>query len=453
MHRVLVANRGEIACRVIRACRAEGVETVAVYSDADKNALHVEMADDARHIGGANPRDSYLKTGAILDAVQAAKADAVHPGYGFLAENATFAEAVASAGLIWIGPNAQHIRDMGDKSAARKIAQDAGVPVLPGSERVDAADSNALAQAGEKTGYPLLIKAIAGGGGIGMRLVQSPDQLVEAAEATGVLAGSAFGDSGVFLERFIANARHVEVQVFGLGDGRAVHFFERECSVQRRFQKIIEESPSPGVSDAVRADMYAAAVALTRACHYAGVGTVEFIVDDNSGEFFFLEMNTRIQVEHPVTEMVCGVDLVALQLRFAGGNLSELEQDSNSTSGHAIECRLYAENPQRMFLPSPGTLEKLEFPESAGQVRIDTGFREGDVITPNYDPMIAKVIARGDDRGMACERIAEALRDIRLEGLETNINFLLKCVEHPAFRTGKTTTDFVEQHKKDLITS
>lgn len=451
MRRVLVANRGEIACRVIRACRAEGIATVAVYSDADKDSLHVEEADDARYIGAPNPRDSYLNTQTILVAAKDAQADAIHPGYGFLAENADFAEAVESADLIWVGPRPQNIREMGNKNTARKIAQDAGVPIVPGSERIEIADADALVRAGKKLGYPLLIKAAVGGGGIGMRLVQSPDQLAGAAEATVVLAERAFGDGSIFLEHFVANARHVEVQIFGFGDGRAVHFFERECSVQRRFQKIIEEARSPGISDSVRANMYGTAVALAQACRYAGAGTVEFIVDDDSGEFFFLEMNTRIQVEHPVTEMVCGVDLVSLQLRFAAGTLSNIEQDSIAVAGHAIECRLYAENPERMFLPSPGTLQRLQFPVSREDVRVDTGFRQGDVITPYYDPMIAKIIACGSDRNAARVRMAATLDEICVQGTVSNLDFLKKCVDHLAFRNGKTTTNFVDQHKTDLI--
>ena len=380
-----------------------------------------------------------------------AKADAIHPGYGFLAENADFADAVESAGLIWIGPRPQSIREMGDKNAARNIARAAGVPILPGSERVEVANPIALEDAGKKTGYPLLIKAAAGGGGIGMRLVQSPDQLADAAESTSTLAERSFGDGGIFLERFIVNARHVEVQVFGFGDGGAVHFFERECSVQRRFQKVIEEAPSPGISDSTRVGMYAAAVSLTQACHYAGAGTVEFIVDDDSGEFFFLEMNTRIQVEHPVTEMICGVDLVVLQLRLAAGGLSGISQDSITHSGHAIECRLYAENPQRMFLPSPGKLERLQLPASSADVRIDTGFQQGDEITPYYDPMIAKIIVHGDDRNAARSRMIDTLAGIDLQGVASNLNFLKKCVDHHAFRDGKTTTNFIDQYKSDLV--
>lgn len=453
MRRVLIANRGEIACRIIRACRAEGLAAVAVYSDADANTLHVENADDARPIGGAAPRDSYLNFDAILAAARDARADAVHPGYGFLAENADFAEAVESAGLIWVGPRAQNIRDMGDKNAAREMAQAAGVPVLPGSGRVAADDAGALARAGEQTGYPLLIKAAAGGGGIGMRQVDSAGQLAAAAEATAALAGRAFGDSGIFLERFVANARHVEVQVFGFGDGRAAHFFERECSLQRRFQKIIEEAPSPGISAALRADMHAAAVALARAVRYRGAGTVEFVVDDERGEFFFLEMNTRIQVEHPVTEMICGVDLVALQLRLAAGALrdADLDQASIAATGHAIECRLYAENPARLFLPSPGTLEQLQFPATGADVRVDTGFRQGDVITPHYDPMLAKIIAHGQDRDAARATLAAALDAVRVGGVAGNLEFLKNCIAHPAFRAGETLTNFVDRHKDDLI--
>jgi len=452
MRRVLIANRGEIACRIIRACRAEGLAAVAVYSDADANALHVECADDARRIGGAAPRNSYLNFDVILAAAKDARADAVHPGYGFLAENADFADAVESAGLIWVGPRAQSIRDMGDKNAAREAAQAAGVPVLPGSGRVAVNDADSLLRAGEQTGYPLLIKAAAGGGGIGMRQVDSAEQLVDAAEATATLAGRAFGDDGIFLERFVANARHVEVQVFGFGDGRAVHFFERECSLQRRFQKIIEEAPSPGISAALRADMHAAAVALARAVRYRGAGTVEFVVDDDRGEFFFLEMNTRIQVEHPVTEMICGVDLVALQLRLAAGaDDAAIEQNAIAAVGHAIECRLYAEDPSRMFLPSPGELKQLQFPAAGDDMRVDTGFRQGDVITPHYDPMLAKIIARGPDRATACARMTSALDATRVDGVVSNLDFLKNCIAHPAFRAGDTLTNFVERHKDDLM--
>ena len=451
MRCVLIANRGEIACRIIRTCRTEGISTVAVYSDADKDSLHVKMADNARYVGASNPRDSYLKAETILEVAKDAKADAVHPGYGFLAENADFASAVEFAGLIWVGPSPQSIREMGEKNAAREIAQVSGVPILPGSGHIEVADSHALTYAGEKTGYPLLIKAVAGGGGIGMRLVQSPEQLPIAAEATSTLAEKAFGNGSIFLERYVANARHVEVQVFGFGDGNAVHFFERECSVQRRFQKVIEEAPSPGISDSVRTKMYEAAVSLVKARSYTGAGTVEFVVDDDSGEFFFLEMNTRIQVEHPVTEMICGVDLISLQLRLAAGELLSIDQESITRDGHAIECRLYAENPERMFLPSPGKLECFKFPKNNTGVRVDTGFQQGDSITPYYDPMIAKVIAHGSDRNVACSRISSALNDIRLQGAVSNLDFLKKCIEHAAFQSGTTTTNFIDLHKTDLL--
>lgn len=451
MRRVLIANRGEIACRIIRACRAEGLETVAVYSDADKDALHKQSADDSRHIGAANARDSYLKVDNILAAAKSAKADAIHPGYGFLAENAEFAEAVQKAGIVWVGPSAQSIREMGDKNAARETAKAAGVPVLPGTGRVDVGDAQALARAGEQTGYPLLIKAAAGGGGIGMRHVHSPEQLAEAAEAASVLAERAFGDSGVFFERFVKNARHVEVQVFGDGKGGAVHFFERECSIQRRFQKVVEEAPSPGISDATREKMCAATVALARDRRYAGAGTVEFVVDDDNGDFFFLEMNTRIQVEHPVTEMICGVDLVALQLRLAGGSFAGIAQDSMAAACHAIECRLYAENPARMFLPSPGKLECFQLPETGAEIRVDTGFKEGDTITPHYDPMIAKIITAGKDRESARAKMGEVLGGVQLRGVESNLEFLRKVTAHRAFAEGKTTTDFIGRYKSDLV--
>lgn len=451
MHKVLVANRGEIACRVIRSCRKLGLATVAVYSEADKNALHVTLADDKIAIGPAPAKQSYLLAEGIIAAAKTARADAVHPGYGFLSENAEFAAAVARAGLTWIGPTPQSIDDMGDKERARLLAKAAGVPVLEGSARFTAGNLHGLEEAAEAVGYPLLVKAAQGGGGIGMRRVDEPAKLLETVKATQGLAEKAFGDSGVYLERFIEPARHIEVQVFGFGDGRAVHLFERECSIQRRFQKILEESPAPGVPDAMRQAMSEAALALTRQQRYRGAGTVEFVAD-NAGRFYFLEMNTRIQVEHPVTEMITGQDLVALQFRLARGEgLEELTQDRICRAGHAVETRIYAENPAKNFVPSPGPLKVFAPPPDQTGLRLDTGFREGDAITFHYDPMICKLIALGATRDEALDRLAAALAVFRIDGVTTNIPFLRRLIAHPGFRAGQSSTRFVETHLAELI--
>ena len=452
MNTILVANRGEIACRVIRSARALGARTVAVYSEADRHSLHVEQADEAVHIGPAKAADSYLNVEAILAAARVSGATAVHPGYGFLAENAAFARRVTEAGLVWIGPGPDQIEAMGDKARARRIAQGAGVPVVPGSDRFPGGELAGLAAAAAAVGYPLLVKASAGGGGIGMRLVEAEDQLVKTAEATQTMAARSFGDGTIFLERYIPRARHVEIQVFGCGDGRAVHLHERDCSIQRRFQKVVEESPAPGLPADVRERMAAAAVALARQQRYTGAGTVEFIVDARTHEFFFLEMNTRIQVEHPVTEMISGVDLVALQLRLAGGDtLPDLVQASIVTRGHAVECRIYAENPAKNFLPSPGRLNRLTLPASSDSVRIDTGVREGDTITAYYDPMIAKLICHGPDRDVALDAMQAALAASAIDGIANNIDFLGRVVSHPAFRGGEVFTGFIDTYKTELI--
>jgi 3-methylcrotonyl-CoA carboxylase alpha subunit len=451
MNKLLIANRGEIACRIIRAARALGLATVAVHSDADAGAMHTALADEAVRIGSSKPAESYLKIDALLAAARATGADAVHPGYGFLAENEGFARAVAEAGLTWVGPTPESIEAMGDKARARALAEAAGVPVLPGSRRFPEGDLEGIEAAGDAVGFPLLVKASGGGGGIGMRVVDAPADLRKVAEATQGMAARSFGDGTVFLERYIRNARHVEVQVFGFGDGRAVHLFERECSIQRRFQKIVEESPSPGIFAANRDRMTAAAVALAEAVRYRGAGTIEFVVDDDSQGFFFLEMNTRIQVEHPVTEAVTGLDLVGLQLRLAAGEALALRQEDIRQSGHAIECRLYAENPARMFLPQPGTLTRLVLPEGMDGIRVDTGVRQGDAVTPFYDPMIAKIIAHGADRDAAIARMLAALARVEVEGLVANAPFLARTIGHPAFRAGRTTTSFVDTHKAELI--
>jgi 3-methylcrotonyl-CoA carboxylase alpha subunit len=452
MNRVLIANRGEIACRIIRSCKALGLETVAVHSEADANALHVALADGAVLIGPAPARQSYLDMDAVVAAAQAARVDAIHPGYGFLSENPRFAERVEAVGFTWIGPRPKTIEDMGDKERARLLARAAGVPVLPGSPRFAPADLFGLEEEAERVGYPLLVKAAAGGGGIGMQRVEQAEKLLGVVESTQQMAERAFGDGTVYLERFIPKARHVEIQVFGLGDGQAVHLFERDCSIQRRYQKIIEETPAPDLAEETRRAMSAAAVALAAQERYRGAGTIEFVVDATTKDFFFLEMNTRIQVEHPVTEMTTGHDLVALQIRLArGDDLSELVQDGIRQEGHAIECRIYAENPGRMFLPSPGPLEVFRLPEPGDGVRIDAGVRQGDQITPHYDPLIAKLICRGTDRGEAIERSIAALGASAIEGIHSNLQFLIRALKHPVFRAGDVHTGFVDTHRAELI--
>ena len=454
MERVLIANRGEIACRIIRSCRALGLETVAIYSEADQDALHVELADGAEPIGPAAARQSYLNIDAVLAAARAARADAIHPGYGFLAENPRFAERVEAEGLTWIGPRPKTIEDMGDKERARLLARAAGVPVLPGSPRFGAHDVSGLEEEAARVGYPLLVKAAAGGGGIGMQRVDAPDKLASVVDSTQKMAERAFGDGTVYLERLVPKARHVEIQVFGFGDGHAVHLFERECSIQRRFQKIIEETPAPGLPEDARRQMAEAAAALAAQERYRGAGTVEFVVDAESGEFFFLEMNTRIQVEHPVTEMTTGLDLVALQIRLArGDDLSDLRQEKIRPRGSAIECRIYAENPSKMFLPSPGPLEVFRLPEPAEGIRIDAGVREGDRITPHYDPLIAKLVCHGADRREAIGRSLAALRASAIEGIHSNLPFLMRVLEHPAFQAGDVHTGFVDAHRPQLMTT
>jgi 3-methylcrotonyl-CoA carboxylase alpha subunit len=451
MRKVLVANRGEIACRVMRSCQRLGLGTVAVYSDADKDALHVVTAGEARPIGPPPAKDSYLAAEKLVGAARDAGADAVHPGYGFLAENSQFARAVMAAGLTWIGPTPQTIEDMGDKERARLLAQAAGVPVLPGSARFTPDNLHGLDVAGEAVGYPLLVKAAAGGGGIGMRRVDRAADLEKTVTATQTFAEKSFGDASIYLERFVEPARHVEIQVFGFGDGRAVHLFERECSIQRRFQKIIEESPSPGITPQTRTAMARCAAALAAQERYAGAGTVEFVADED-GAFYFLEMNTRIQVEHPVTEMTTGLDLVELQIRLARGeDLSDLTQERVAPAGHAIECRIYAENPARNFMPAPGPLTVFAPPVGLPGIRIDAGFRQGDKISFYYDPMIAKVIAHGGNRSEAVARLDAALAQFNIEGLMTNIAFLRRVLAHPDFQTGRTFTRFVDNHMQELM--
>jgi len=450
--KVLVANRGEIACRVIASCKRLGLATVAVYSEADAKSLPVACADEAVAIGPAPAKQSYLVADNILKAARETGADAIHPGYGFLAENEDFAAAVIAAGLTWIGPAPESIADMGDKERARELARIAKVPILPGSRRIAKGEAGGLDALGGDVGYPLLVKAAAGGGGIGMRRVDDAAQLGAVVEATQTLAEKAFGDGTVYLERLVEKARHIEIQVFGFGDGRAVHMFERECSIQRRFQKIVEESRAPNLALATLDRMAEAAVSLAAEQRYAGAGTVEFVVDAERGDFYFLEMNTRIQVEHPVTEMLTGLDLVALQIRLAAGDrLAELMQASIRASGHAVEARIYAENPSKNFMPSPGPLKLFRTPPTGPELRIDTGVREGDAISFHYDPMIAKMIAHGADRHAAIDRLLGALGAMQVDGVATNIDFLKRLMANAAFRAGDSFTGFIPAHAGDLL--
>ena len=447
MQKVLIANRGEIACRITRSCRRLGYASVAVFSEADASAQHVLLADEAYPIGPAPVRESYLRIEAILDVAARSGARFIHPGYGLLSENTSFAEAVEAAGLVWVGPAPASITAMADKGRARDLAVAANVPVLPGSPRLDLENDAAVVAAGDQVGYPLLVKASGGGGGIGMRLVEKAGDVVKTARTVSALAERTFGDGGVFFERYVARARHIEVQIFGLGDGRVFHLFDRECSIQRRFQKVIEEAPAPRVSAATRAEMTEAACRLAAGQNYAGAGTIEFILDDETGAFYFLEMNTRIQVEHPVTEMITGQDIVGLQLSLAAGEtLDALADQPPEYSGHSIECRLYAENPAKKFFPSPGILERLQLPEAAPDLRIDTGFVEGDTVTPYYDPMIAKIITSGPDRPAAVAAMAAALARIEVSGITTNLEFLKRVAAHPEFLVAQTDTRFIERH-------
>ena len=450
--KVLIANRGEIARRVIASCRRLGLQSVSIYSEADATLAHVGEADQAFAVGGPRAQDSYLRVDRLLSVAAESGAGAVHPGYGFLSENAAFAEAVGAAGLVFIGPDPQTIRDMGDKQRARDIASRAGVPVVPGSRRFEVDELDGLEPAGETVGYPLLVKASAGGGGIGMRRVDRPEQLREVAVATQSMAAKAFGDGAIFLERFIAKARHVEMQVFGFGDGTAIHLYERDCSLQRRYQKVIEESPAPRLPAKVRDRMAADAVALCQATRYRGAGTVEFVVDAGTFEYFFLEMNTRIQVEHPVTEMLTGRDLVAMQIELARGNLSPITQAAIEPTGHAIEARIYAENPSKKFMPSPGKLERFRPPAMEG-LRVDAGYREGDMVTPFYDPMIAKVIVQAPTRDQARDTLAQALRAFEIEGIRNNRDFLVACLQDDVFAAGDVSTGFIDQRLDALLAS
>ena len=447
---ILIANRGEIACRVIETARAMGVRTVAVYSDADRTAKHVAMADRAVHIGGSAPSESYLKGDRIIEVALETGAQGIHPGYGFLSENPDFVEAVEAAGLSFIGPSAKAIRAMGLKDAAKKLMEEAGVPVVPGYHGENQ-EPGFLAGQADEIGYPVLIKAIAGGGGKGMRLVESPAKFAEALESAKGEAKTAFGNEAVLIEKFVQKPRHIEVQVFGDGE-KAVHLFERDCSLQRRHQKVIEEAPAPGMTAEMREAMGNAAVRAAEAIGYAGAGTIEFIVDGSDGlrtdGFWFMEMNTRLQVEHPVTEAITGVDLVEWQLRVASGEGLPKSQEELEINGHAFEARLYAEDVPKGFLPATGRLAHLEFPEGA---RADSGVRAGDEISPFYDPMIAKLITHGATRAGALRRMSAALGDCQVAGTVTNLAFLGALTHHAGFARGDVDTGLIERDLDTLV--
>ncbi|WP_414439198.1 acetyl-CoA carboxylase biotin carboxylase subunit [Burkholderia sp. 22PA0106] len=451
--KILIANRGEIACRVAATCRRMGIASVAVYSDADANAKHVAACDEAVPIGGAAAADSYLRGEHIVAAALATGAQAIHPGYGFLSENEAFAQACAAAGLVFIGPPVDAIAAMGSKAAAKALMQRAGVPLVPGYHGDDQ-DPALLHREADAIGYPVLLKASAGGGGKGMRVVERSADFPAALASCQREAASSFGNDRVLIEKYLQRPRHVEVQVFGDTHGHTVYLFDRDCSVQRRHQKVLEEAPAPGLPDAQRRAMGEAAVAAARAVGYVGAGTVEFIVTGE--QFYFMEMNTRLQVEHPVTEMVSGLDLVEWQLRAASGEPLPLGQAELKASGHAIEARLYAENPARGFLPSTGTLRHLRLPDgvefaTGAAVRVDSGVREGDAITPFYDPMIAKLIVHGADREEALKRMARALRECEAVGLSTNAAFLQRIVASEPFATGDLDTGLIERHHDALF--
>ena len=448
--RLLIANRGEIACRVIRTARRLGIHTIAVFSDADADAQHVRLADEAHHIGGPRPQDSYLRGDAILDVARRTGAQAIHPGYGFLSENADFADAVQAAGLVFVGPPGASMRRMGSKAGAKNLMAAAGVPVVPGYTGEDQSPER-LQREADRIGYPLMIKAAHGGGGKGMRIVRSAEEFPALLESCQREAKNAFGRDRVLLERYIEHPRHIEIQVFADHHGGVIHLGERECSAQRRYQKVLEESPSPFLTPALRSAMGEAAVQAARAIGYVNAGTVEFIVAP-SGEFYFMEINTRLQVEHPVTELVTGLDLVEWQLRIAAGEPLPLAQQDIRQHGHAIEVRLYAEDPDAGFLPGSGTLRTLHLPAPSRHVRIDSGVIEGDTVTIFYDPMIAKLIVWDEDRPRALARLREALAQCQVQGPKSNVAFLERLARHPAVVEGRIDTGYLDRHLDEFLT-
>jgi 3-methylcrotonyl-CoA carboxylase alpha subunit len=444
---LLIANRGEIACRVIRTAKAMGLRTVAVYSEADRGAMHVAMADEAILLGPARARDSYLNIERVVEAARMSGAEAVHPGYGFLSESAEFAQACADAGLVFVGPTAGMIKVMGSKSGSKMLMEQAGVPLVPGYHG-EAQDEATLAKAADKIGFPVLIKASAGGGGRGMRIVGSANELAAAVISAKREAKAAFGDDRMLIEKFVENPRHIEVQIIGDSHGNLLSLFERECTLQRRHQKVIEEAPSPTLNASQREAVCAAARKAAAAVDYVGAGTIEFVSDGK--DVFFIEMNTRLQVEHPVTELITGIDLVEWQLRVAFGEKLPLAQDQIKLNGHAIEARVYAENPHKNFMPSAGRIRTWRTPEQSNGLRIDAGYREGDAVSPHYDAMLAKVIAWAPTRDAAIERLNRGLEDIDVRGIVTNIPFLSALVTHPGVRANAIDTGFIERELKNL---
>lgn len=449
IQKVLIANRGEIACRVIRTARRLGVKTVAVYSDADKNSMHVAMADEAYHIGPAPPTLSYLSKEKIMEVAKLSGAQAIHPGYGFLSENTEFADLCEKEGKVFVGPPTNAIRDMGIKSTSKHIMAAAGVPIIEGYHGEDQSDER-LREEAERIGYPVMLKAVRGGGGKGMRTVATPGEFSDALESARREARKSFDDDIMLVEKFVDTPRHVEVQVFGDKHGNYVYLFERDCSVQRRHQKIIEEAPAPGLSEDVRREIGEAAVRAARAVNYVGAGTVEFIMDKDQ-KFYFMEMNTRLQVEHPVTEMITGTDLVEWQLRVAGGEHLPLSQDQLSPKGHSFEARIYAEDPDNNFLPGAGPLIHLSTPEPSEDIRIETGVRQGDEVTIFYDPMIAKLVVWSPDRSSALSKLRQSLSQYHIVGLKSNVRFLDSLAAHPEFQEGNVHTGFIPQHEKALF--
>ena len=451
MKRILIANRGEIACRIIECCKKLNIHSIAVYSDIDKNSKHVRLANEAIHIGPSKAKESYLSTTNIIDAALKTNADAIHPGYGFLAENDQFAKKIIDSGIIWIGPTPETIISMGNKETARALAAESGVPICPGINQNEL-EEESLEEKCNTIGFPILVKASAGGGGIGMQIAKDYNQLKEVIEKTKNLAGKAFGNSDIFLEKYIANARHIEIQIFGYGEKKAIHLYERDCSLQRRFQKIIEESPAPNIERETINQMSECAVNFSSNQKYEGAGTVEFVYDVDNKKFYFLEMNTRIQVEHPVTEQITGLDLVEMQIKFALKiNDHTLQQDKILRSGHAIECRLYAEDPSKNFLPSPGKISKLSIPKLTSTDRLDIGVDEGDEISFYYDPMVAKVITQGENRDDSINNMIQLLNEIEIEGISSNKSFLLTVLENKVFLEANFNTKFIENNLDFLL--
>jgi acetyl-CoA carboxylase biotin carboxylase subunit len=450
LRKVLIANRGEVAVRVIRACRELGIASVAVYSDADRHAMHVALADESFYLGGSRAVESYLNPQRLLEAVAATGADAVHPGFGFLAENADFAEAVRRAGVEFIGPSADAIRLMGSKDRARRLARELGIPVIPGEEDAELSPRG-LAAAADRIGYPVMLKAVAGGGGTGIRVVRRPEDLAAEIVSARQEAAAAFGDPTLLIERYFERVRHIEVQLVADLHGSVVHCFDRECSVQRRRQKVIEEAPAPRLNPALREQLLDAATRIARAVGYSSLGTVEFLVDDEAGEFFFLEMNTRLQVEHAITEMVTGIDLVQWQIEIAEGRPLRRRQEDICCSGHAVECRLYAEDPEAAFAPAAGTVLHWSV-EGGPHTRVDTSVCTGTEVSPYYDPMLAKLIAWGPDRDAACRNVSQLLSRTVALGVPTNQRFLARVLSHPGFRQAMTSTRFIELHQSGLTT-